>query len=197
MPVMPDSKKPTMKELLGEVVTKTDDVPATPDSDFKGMMGDTTPIKQRARHQHREPPKPKAVMRRRDEREALEESWNDIPPDDIADELNETMTYQRPQVNKKTMRQLRGGKIAIQEYIDLHGMTVDEAMQELRDFIRACTAHQLRCVRIVTGKGLGSKKGPKIRPKVMRWLQNSDDVMAYAPAPQHDGGSGALYVLLK
>ncbi len=171
--------------------------PSSDDLDlFRQTLGQTTPIKQRARHQHRSPPKPIAVMRRRDERAALEESWNDIPPDDIADELSETMIYQSQRVNKKAFRELRRGKLAIQDYTDLHGMTVTEAMKELRDFIRYASDKNLRCVRIVTGKGLRSKEGPKIRPKVMKWLQRCEVVLAYAPAPQHDGGSGALYVLL-
>jgi DNA-nicking Smr family endonuclease len=164
---------------------------------FRQSMGDTQPIKQRARHVHRAPPKARAVMSRRDERAALEESWAAIPPDDIADELGEQMTYAHPQVPKKNLRELRRGKLAVQEYIDLHGMTVAEAMLELRQFISACSTNRLRCVRIVTGKGLGSKSGPKIRPKVLKWLQLCDEVLAYAPAPQHDGGSGALYVLLR
>jgi len=164
---------------------------------FRQSLGDTTPIKQRPRNVHRSPPKARAVMRRRDERAALEESWADIPPDDIADELSEQMTYAHPQVTKKIQRELRRGKLAVQEYIDLHGMTVAEAVLELRQFIAACSKNRLRCVRIVTGKGLGSKDGPKIRPKVMKWLQLCDEVVAYAPAPQHDGGSGALYVLLR
>ncbi|MDG1462098.1 MAG: Smr/MutS family protein [Gammaproteobacteria bacterium] len=177
-------------------MTNKKDPPSDDHTLFRQQMGDTTPIKQRTRHQHRSPPKPIAVMRRRDERAALEESWNDIPPDDIADELSETMVYQAPQLNKKAFRELRRGKLAIQDYIDLHGMTVTEAMNELRDFIRHASNNRLRCVRIVTGKGLRSKQGPKIRPKVMKWLQHCDVVLGYAPAPQHDGGSGALYVLL-
>ncbi len=164
---------------------------------FRNAMGGADPIKHRARHQHRIKPKARAVMRRRDERAALEESWADIPPDEIADELSEHMVYFRPQVTKRNLRDLRRGKLAVQDYIDLHGMTVREAMTELRQFMAYALQNRLRVVRIVTGKGLRSKTGPKIRPKVLKWLQQCDDVMAYAPAPQHDGGSGAVYVLLR
>jgi len=165
---------------------------------FGDMLGGADPIRQRKRVNYRKPPAAKAVMRRKDERDALLESQNDIPPDDIADEANETMRYRRPHIPQKTLRDLGRGRIAVQDYIDLHGRTVSEAMEALRDFMAYARSRRMRCVRIITGKGLGSgKDGPKIRPKVLKYLQLNDAVQAYCPAPHHDGGSGALYVLLK
>jgi len=173
----------------------------TPDQQaesFADMLGGADPIPQRQRVNHRNPPKPKAVMRRRDERDVLSESLTGLPPEEIAEETNETMRYRQPHVPQKTLRDLGRGRIAVQEYIDLHGMTVNEAMTELREFIGYARSRKMRCVRIVTGKGLGSgMSGPKIRPKVLKWLQLADVVQAYCPAPHNDGGSGAIYVLLK
>ncbi len=169
---------------------------------FLKLMGDTMPIKARARHQHRSPPKPKAVLRQNRERAkqetARQEDLQDhIPPDSIIDTLGDNLSFHRTQVSKRALRELRGGKLPVEGYIDLHGMTVPESIKELRLFIRYCDERNLRCVRIVTGKGLRSAEGPKIRPNVMGWLQQSDAVLAYTPALQQHGGSGALYVLLR
>ena len=169
---------------------------------FLKLMGETTPIKARARHQHRSPPKPKTVLRQNHERDtqeaARQEDLQDhILPDSIIDTLGDKLSFHLAQVSKRALRELRGGKQPVEGYIDLHGMTVPESIKELRMFIRYCGERNLRCVRIVTGKGLRSAEGPKIRPNVMAWLQQSDTVLAYTPALQQHGGSGALYVLLR
>ena len=165
---------------------------------FAELLGDAEPVRQRERVHFRKPPPARAVMRRRDEREALIESQNDIPPDVFAEELNETMRYRRPHIPQKMLRDLGRGRIAVQDYVDLHGRTVTEAMEALRDFINYARSRRMTCVRVITGKGLGSGvEGPKIRPKALKYLQLNDAVQAYCPAPYNDGGSGAIYVLLK
>jgi DNA-nicking Smr family endonuclease len=53
-------------------------------------------------------------------------------------------------------------------------------------------------VRIVHGKGLGSKnREPVLKHKLRSWLMQKDEVLAYAQAKPNDGGSGAVIVLLK
>jgi DNA-nicking Smr family endonuclease len=53
-------------------------------------------------------------------------------------------------------------------------------------------------VRIVHGKGLGSKnREPVLKAKLRAWLTPRDEVLAYCQAPAAEGGSGALLVLLK
>ena len=55
-----------------------------------------------------------------------------------------------------------------------------------------------RCVRIVHGKGLSSEgKLPVLKVKVNSWLRQKDDVLAFCSARPQDGGTGAVYVLLK
>ena len=54
------------------------------------------------------------------------------------------------------------------------------------------------CIRIVHGKGLGSKnREPVLKGKVLRWLVQRDEVLAFAQAGPTDGGSGALLALLR
>jgi DNA-nicking Smr family endonuclease len=53
-------------------------------------------------------------------------------------------------------------------------------------------------VRVVHGKGLGSpNREPVLKNKVRRWLAQRDEVLAYCEAPRHEGGGGAVLVLLK
>jgi DNA-nicking Smr family endonuclease len=65
-------------------------------------------------------------------------------------------------------------------------------------FVRAAAARGLRCVRIVHGKGLGSRnREPVLKGKLRAWLVPRDEVLAFCQAPATEGGSGALLVLLK
>jgi len=55
-----------------------------------------------------------------------------------------------------------------------------------------------RCVRIIHGKGLGSKNRlPVLKNKVRHWLMQREDVLAFCQARAVDGGTGAVIVLLK
>ncbi len=86
----------------------------------------------------------------------------------------------------------------IQQHIDLHGLVSDEARAYVSEFISDCKKRGIRCVRIVHGKGLGSRnKEPVLKNKLRGWLMQKDEVIAYAQARQQDGGSGAVIVLLK
>jgi DNA-nicking Smr family endonuclease len=77
-------------------------------------------------------------------------------------------------------------------------MISQEAKSYIVDYIQECKKRHLRCIRIIHGKGIGSKnKEPVLRNKVKNWLAQKDEVIAYAQAPKNDGGSGAVIVLLK
>ena len=96
------------------------------------------------------------------------------------------------------MSKLRRGHWVIQASIDLHGLVSDEARLYVADFLNQCKKRGLRCVRIVHGKGLGSKnREPVLKHKLRNWLIQRDEVLAYAQAKPHDGGSGALIVLIR
>ena len=56
----------------------------------------------------------------------------------------------------------------------------------------------MRCVRIVHGKGLGSRnREPVLKGKLRKWLPLRDEVLAFCQAPPYEGGSGAALVLLR
>ena len=77
-------------------------------------------------------------------------------------------------------------------------MTILIARQSLSEFLRRRRLSGARCVRIIHGKGRGSAQGlPVLKNKVNYWLQQRDDVLAFCSARPVDGGTGAVYVLLK
>jgi DNA-nicking Smr family endonuclease len=106
--------------------------------------------------------------------------------------------FQRPGVQRSVMRKLRRAQFAVQDELDLHGMTVAEAKTALGAFIQQCVKRSVYCVRIVHGKGHRSPgREPVLKPKVVRWLSQLGNVVAFSSARPVDGGTGALYVLLK
>lgn len=142
-------------------------------------------------------PKPKARFSRADEDAALRESL-EADVDDTEAHGGESLRFRRPHVGKRTMRKLARGSFSVQAEIDLHGMTVAEAKPRLAEFIESSARDGRLCVRVVHGKGLGSgHRGPVLKQKVNRWLRQWDSVLAFVSTRQVDGGTGAIYVLLR
>jgi len=144
-------------------------------------------------------PKPVAQARftRLDQREVLRESL--LPPaDETLLSTGDELMFRRPHVREDILIKLRRGHYAVDAEIDLHGLTGAQAKAALREFIADAIQRELRCVRIVHGKGRRSgPRGPVLKNIVNRWLQQLDAVLAFASARAIDGGSGAVYVLLK
>jgi DNA-nicking Smr family endonuclease len=146
------------------------------------------------------PPRPKPIPKQfiRDERQALMDSLSDhyIPAHEL--ESGEELLYLRQGQSPAILSKLRRGHWVVQAGIDLHGLVVDEARLYVAEFLADCKKRGIRCVRIVHGKGLGSRnREPVLKHKLRNWLMQKDEVLAYAQARATDGGSGAVIVLLK
>ena len=148
--------------------------------------------------------RPAAIARLRieDERDALEMSKYGVEPAphswDIGQELEAEQTFLRRGLGNDVLVKLRRGHWVVQDMIDLHGMTTDQAHDRLADFLVDARTRGLRCVRVVHGKGLTSpNREPILKGKVRRWLAQWDEVLAYCEAARHAGGSGAVIVLLR
>jgi len=98
---------------------------------------------------------------------------------------------------KSVLKKLRSGKLPVDNTLDLHGLTVEEARLQLIDFMEECLQFGYRHVIIIHGKGFRSQSKPVIKPMVNRWLRQADEVLAFCSAKPKDGGTGAVYVLLR
>jgi len=129
----------------------------------------------------------------------------DISQSDLSDEWQsaevsgeEFIFFARPGLQLKTQKQLRQGKIIVEDHIDLHGLTINEARETLLEFINYAQKQQIRCIRLVHGKGYRSNtQKPVLKNKVNSWLRQHPDVLAFSSAQAKDGGNGALYIILK
>lgn len=164
---------------------------------FRRTVGKVTPL----RHDRTQPargkvpPIPKQLHS--DERQVVEDLLSDvIDPADV--EYGDELLFVRPGIQHSVLRKLRRGQFSIDAELDLHGMNTTTARRALADFLHACRFSHARCVRIIHGKGRGSAQGrPVLKNKVNVWLQQRDDVLAFCSARPIDGGTGAVYVLLK
>ena len=107
-------------------------------------------------------------------------------------------SFLRSGVSRKTLKQLRRGHWNVEDQLDLHGFTRDEALRELHEFLDTCYMRGFRCVHIIHGKGLNSKnQEPVIKALVWNQLKQHSYVLAFSQASPSDGGSGAVIVLFK
>jgi DNA-nicking Smr family endonuclease len=107
--------------------------------------------------------RPRARFSRADRAAVLRESL-DAGAADPALANGEELVFHRPQVQPAVLRKLRRGEYRVQREIDLHGLTVAEAKLALREFLIRALEQQVRCVRIVHGKGLRSgHRGPVLK----------------------------------
>ncbi|MCC6746507.1 MAG: Smr/MutS family protein [Deltaproteobacteria bacterium] len=115
--------------------------------------------------------------------------------------LGEQVQGLGPGVDPKLLRRLKAGEFARAARVDLHGRTRDEAARLVEQFLRQARSEGARCVSIVHGRGLNSsQRGPVLKETVMDALAHgpaSPWVLAWCSARPEDGGTGALYVLLR
>jgi len=111
---------------------------------------------------------------------------------------SESLFHAVPGIQKRLLLRLKRGQLAMGAELDLHGMTAAAARVAMLGFINDCCEQHIRCVRIIHGKGYGSgNTSPVLKNRVNSWLRQHHDVLAFNSARIEDGGSGALYVLLR
>ncbi len=131
-----------------------------------------------------------------------QEAYKDISAmlDESADlpavDGNQPISFHRPGIQNKTLRNLRKGQYNIEAILDLHGMTVEKAQHAVDTFLRQCVCDDIRVVLIIHGKGHHGQH-PMLKNKLNYWLRNINTVLAFCSAAPSHGSRGALYVLLK
>ena len=123
----------------------------------------------------------------------LSDEWETSPVD-----FEESLSFYQNGIDFKTSQALKKGKIVPEDHLDLHGFTMVQAREELTEFIHFALLHDIRCIRIIHGKGYKAQQDyPLLKNKVNSWLRQHPQVLAFNSALPKDGGTGAVYVLLK
>jgi len=114
-------------------------------------------------------------------------------------DTQEYVEWISPDYRGTVIRKLHEGKFSIQDYLDLHGLCVEEAQNAVGHFLRESRLRGHRCIKIIHGRGLRSPKGPVLKDALIKWLsgRHRKNIIAFVTARQCDGGLGALYVLLR
>lgn len=169
---------------------------------FLEHVGAVEPVKARSNKAHIQPPPPPPRGSDAEEEALLQlsELVAGSGAFDLADS-DEFIEGAAPGLDPQILRKLRRGDYAYQAHLDLHGLTKVEAKEQLEVFLQASRLKGNRCVLVVHGRGLHSKDQlPVLKEGVQRWLtvgRIAKMVLAFSTARPHDGGAGAVYVLLR
>ncbi len=165
--------------------------------DFFSAVSDVKPLDGKERIT---PPEPKKIIVQQDQTPLL----HDFEEGKL--EFSLSANEEHVQCNILGLDILTLGKLQNRHYnpeasIDLHGLKANEAFHTLIPFFKNAYYRDMRCVLIVTGKGLNSfDNKPLLRTKITEWLIDAPFkyiTLAFCTAKKEDGGSGALYVLLR
>lgn len=164
---------------------------------FRSSVGSVRRIRSKRDHSRRPPPPPVPGQRERDEASVMDELAN-APIDFGSVETGEEITFLRPGLQQRVLTRLRRGHWRIQDEIDLHDMNIEVARNTIKEFLAHAERERLSCIKIIHGKGLRSGPGgPQIKRLTASLLSRHARVAAFASAPPNDGGTGAVYVLLR
>ena len=101
-------------------------------------------------------------------------------------------------IDRTSARRMQRGQAPIEDRLDLHGLSQEQAQKKVKAFIGSAVQKNFRHVLIITGKG---RDGHGIlREKVPEWLKDAPlcyQLNAISYAQPKDGGKGALYIRLK
>ncbi|MFA6036724.1 MAG: Smr/MutS family protein [Legionellales bacterium] len=107
-------------------------------------------------------------------------------------EQPEHIFFARSGLQYRVQHQLRCGKIRPEATLDLHGFTIEEARTAVGQFLLKAQQHHVRALKIIHGKSTAI-----LRNKVYQWLPQSPQILAVCSTIASDGGTGAVYVLLR
>lgn len=103
------------------------------------------------------------------------------------------LSYRIATLQHKVFEDLKAGHLRWFEAVDLHGCTVEEARIAVLQVIQMAKDDNQNVIKIVHGKGPDAI----LKTYVNSWLRQHRDVLAFVSAPEKQGGTGAVLVLLK
>ena len=165
---------------------------------FEEAIGPVRRLRQNAAAEQSAPrPQPQPRQSQLDESRVTQELMNSVI-DPAAIEVGEELSYLKPGLSPRLLRQLKRGHFSIADEIDLHQMTATVARAATKGFLEENKRRGQLCVKIIHGKGLRSRAdGPVLKRMIDGMLRQRSDVLAFASARPAEGGTGAVIVLLR
>lgn len=165
---------------------------------FREHMRLVTPLNEKTKRVKSIKPKPPIPHKKMDipvSPEKIDYFLSDTIKESVLSET--TLSYAQPGVTNQRKKTLKKGLIPWESRLDLHGLNSEQARDALSQFIHVQGKTEKRCVLIIHGKGGQEGAPPVIKNLVNRWLPQLENVLAFHSATAKDGGTGAVYVLLK
>ncbi len=166
---------------------------------FTDAMAGVREIKEFREMPPKQPPRVKFIP---EQKEDSLEDLRRIVKGELKIRLSDTGEYiewTRPNARQDIVQRLHRGDFSVQDFIDLHGMTLIEAEEALFLFFKEAIRKRLFCIKVIHGRGLRSPNGPVLKEALKNLLQGSFRkwILAYSSAKDCDGGLGATYIILK
>ncbi|MFP2768158.1 endonuclease SmrB [Oceanisphaera sp. KMM 10153] len=157
---------------------------------FKAAVQGVRKMKQDTISPHRAPVKVKAQrqMVRKDRAEA--HPFSDVY-EPYLDQEGPTR-YREPDTSAYELKKLRRGDYVPELFLDLHGLTQEQAKEELSALLIAARRQHVNCVAIMHGHGKHI-----LKQRLPMWLVQHPQVLAFHQATRGWGGNAALLVLLR
>lgn len=193
---MNDNDKNKDKDSFKEAMAAMGVKPANKDQQQKSLLTNKRPT-----------PKPTLKSQTPANETGIRVEYKDLEPESFSETethgLSASLTAQTVQFhqggfNLKNLRRLQRGQYAIGERLDLHGYTIDQAIEALNNVVNPLHLESNTCLLIIHGKGYHSHgNAPKLKSLTERWLKAHPRTIAFCSAQAKDGGTGAVYVMLK
>ncbi|MDY6827849.1 MAG: Smr/MutS family protein [Pseudomonadota bacterium] len=129
--------------------------------------------------------------------EATDAGWS-TQHEDLGISALSTLSHRAPGVPQRVLQSMARGNFVPQQRLDLHGDNLETAAQRVPEAITQALANRRRRLLVVHGKGHRSSGGyPLLKTWLATQLPRDTRVLAFRSAAEKDGGTGALYLLLR
>jgi len=109
----------------------------------------------------------------------------------------DVLSWKQTGIQNAVFDKVKAGRYPIEYKLDLHGLTVKESANAVLVFVDTCMKKGIRFGLIAHGRGENSQTPARLKSFLAHWLIQLPQTLAYHSALQKDGGTGAVYVLLK
>jgi DNA-nicking Smr family endonuclease len=171
---------------------------------FRKILKDVVPLKKSERHPAFQKktmlPSSKITFAKRIQHEEKNGAPNFVMSDfkDHWVDGDAPLFFAKNGISSELLRKIKRQNVKISRWLDLHGLTVHEALDTTEKFIRECHENAIRHVGLIHGKGFrGASKKPILKNALNDWLREHPGVLAFLSTTPKNGGGGALHVLLK